>query len=69
MVIFEGDKFLSLSRSAGGKVGTERERGAEFPGGKLLHPPDFMLKVGRNRCLRTHQPSLLPYARNHKDYR
>jgi len=32
MVIFEGDKFLFLSRSAGGKVGTKRERGAVFRG-------------------------------------
>lgn len=31
MIIFEGDKFLFLSRSVAGKMGTERKRGAEFP--------------------------------------
>lgn len=47
---------------------TERERGAISRGSFLL-PSDFMLKVGRNHCLWTQQPSLLPYARKHTDYR
>lgn len=33
MIIFEGDKFIFLSWSAGGKMKSEREREAEFPGG------------------------------------
>lgn len=33
MIIFEGDKFIFLSWSAGGKMKSEREREADFPGG------------------------------------
>lgn len=36
MIIFEGDKFIFLSWSAGGKMTSEREKEAEFPGGGLL---------------------------------